>query len=142
MHQTEAVTLLRDGSGIDWSELVALFKLTHLGGREGDKIKRAFEKSDVVCFAVAGAKLVGAARALTDFEYHATIYDVVVHPDYQGRSIGTRMMSELLSALPVWRIVLVADGNVQPFYESLGFEPYGDVLARLDRTKLYDPDPG
>src|SRR6185312_15419881 len=51
---------------------------TNLGGREGDKVRRAFEKSDVVCFAMDGARLVGAARALTDFEYHATIYDVVV----------------------------------------------------------------
>lgn len=139
MHHAEAVTLQRDTDGIDWSELIALFKLTALGGREGDKVRRAFEKSDVVCFAMAGSRLVGAARALSDFEYHATIYDVVVHPDYQGHSIGTRMMRELLSALPVWRILLVADGSVKPFYERLGFENYGDILARLDRTRLYDP---
>jgi GNAT superfamily N-acetyltransferase len=138
MHQAEAVTLQRSTDGIDWSELIALFKLTHLGGREGDKIRRAFEKSDLVCFAMAGSRLIGAARALSDFEYHATIYDVVVHPDYQGRSIGTRIMGALLSALPVWRILLVADADVKPFYERLGFEPHGDVLARHDRTRLYD----
>lgn len=139
MHHAETVILQRDSNGIDWSALIALFKLTNLGGREGDKIRRAFEKSAVVCFAMHGPRLVGAARALSDFEYHATIYDVVVHPDYQARSIGTRMMGELLSALPVWRVLLVADANVRPFYERFGFEPFGDVLARLDRSRLYDP---
>lgn len=138
MNDIPAVTLQRSCSGIDWSALADLFKLTNLAGREGDKIRRAFEKSDTVCFAKDGPKLVGAARALSDFEYHATIYDVVVHPDYQGRSVGSRMMNELLSSLPVWRILLVADSNVRPFYERLGFETFGGVLARIDRTKLYD----
>jgi len=47
-------------------------------------------------------------------------------------------MKELLFSLPVWRILLVADANAGPFYERLGFESFGDVLARIDRTKLYD----
>jgi aralkylamine N-acetyltransferase len=139
MGQAETVRLQRDCHGIDWLALLDLFRLAALGGREGDKVRRSFEKSDVVCFAWEGPKLVGAGRALSDFEYHATIYDVAVHPDYQKRSIGTRIMDELLSALPVWRILLVADANVQPFYRRLGFEPYGDVLARMNRTRLYDP---
>ncbi len=137
--QNETVRLQRDCQGVEWSALLDLFKLTHLGGREGDKVRRSFEKSDVVCFAMDGRKLVGAGRALTDFEYHATIYDVVVHPDYQGRAVGTRLMNEVLAALPVWRVLLVAHGDVSPFYERLGFEPFGDVLARFDRQRLYDP---
>lgn len=59
-------------------------------------------------------------------------------PEYQGRSVGSRIMKELLFSLPVWRILLVADANAGPFYERLGFESFGDVLARIDRTKLYD----
>ena len=48
------------------------------------------------------------------------------------------MMNELLSSLPVWRILLVADDNVRPFYARLGFELFGNVLARIDAAKLYD----
>jgi ribosomal protein S18 acetylase RimI-like enzyme len=81
---------------------------------------------------------VAASRALTDWEYHATIYDVVVHPDYQHRGIGTRMMHELVQRLKVWRIMLVANGEVQSFYRRLGFDDYHDVMARLDRSELYD----
>jgi ribosomal protein S18 acetylase RimI-like enzyme len=136
----DGVRFQSDCRGIDWPALIALFELADLGGRKGDKIRRAFERSDLVCFALEDAKLVGASRALTDFEYHATIYDVAVHPDHQRSGIGTRMMQELMSALPVWRILLVADGEARPYYRRLGFEAFGDVLARLDRDRLYDRD--
>jgi aralkylamine N-acetyltransferase len=137
MSYPETVRFQHHAQGIDWEELVHLFKSANLGGREGDKIRRAFNKSTVVCFALDGSRLVGAARALSDGEYHATIYDVVVHPDFQRQGLGTRLMSEVLATLPVWRILLVAEGDARRFYQRLGFEPYGDVMARLDRTKLY-----
>lgn len=86
MTNPSAVQFQRESSGVDWQELVSLFKLTNLGGREGDKVRRAFENSTAVCFAFGGSSLIGAARALSDLEYHATIYDVVVHPDHQRAS--------------------------------------------------------
>lgn len=129
----------RDGTMVDWQELLDLFRLAHLHGREGDKLRRAFENSTAACFAMDGLKLVGAARALSDGEYHATIYDVVVHPDYQRRGIGSRLMKELLAVLPVWRVLLVADRDVQPFYRRLGFGPFADVMARIEQSRLHDP---
>jgi ribosomal protein S18 acetylase RimI-like enzyme len=126
--------------GIDWGELIRLFKGAGLGGREGDKIRRAFENSTVVCFAMRGDQLVGAARALSDGEYHAAVYDVVVLPELQRRGIGKDLMNALLARLPVWRILLVADGDASRFYQRLGFEPYADVHARIDGTRLFDHD--
>jgi ribosomal protein S18 acetylase RimI-like enzyme len=133
------VTYRFDIQGVDWSEVEALFRATMLGGRSGDKIRRAFEHSSVVCFVFDGTRLIGMSRALTDWEYHATIYDVAVHPDYQRRGIGSRMMQALLQKLPVWRVMLVSDdSDAQRFYRRLGFDDYGDVMARLDRERLYD----
>lgn len=126
--------------GVDWQELVALFKRTNLGGREGDKVRRAFERSSLVCFATAGSQLVAAGRALSDFEYHATIYDVAVDPNYQHVGIGSQLVRELLSRLPVWRVLLIADADVQPFYQRLGFTPYNDVMALIDKDRLFDRD--
>jgi GNAT superfamily N-acetyltransferase len=123
---------------IDWPALESLFNAANLGGREGDKLRRAFENSQVVCFVLAGPCLIGAARALTDFEYHATVYDVVIHPDYQRQGIGAALMREVLVRLPVWRVLLIADGDAARFYGRLGFQPYGDAMALLDRSRLRD----
>lgn len=124
--------------GVDWNALEALFQAAELGGRKGDKLRRGFENSQLVCFAFDDAQLVGASRVLTDWEYHALIYDVAVLPDYQRRGIGSRMMEELLSRLKVFRVMLVADGEVKDFYRKLGFEIHDEVMARFDWEQLYD----
>jgi ribosomal protein S18 acetylase RimI-like enzyme len=126
------------GEGVNWTELIKLFKAANLAAREGDKIRRAFENSTVVCFATRNTQLIGAARALSDGEYHATIYDVIVAPEFQRQGMGALLMKALLARLPVWRILLVADGDASRFYQRLGFEPYADVLARIDPSRLFD----
>jgi aralkylamine N-acetyltransferase len=119
-------------------ELEDLFAAARLGGRVGEKIRRAFVNSTFVCLVYEGARLIGASRAITDGEYHGLIYDVAVLPEYQGQGIGRLMMEELLARLPVWRVMLVAGEQVQGFYRTFGFEVYPDVMARLDRGRLYD----
>jgi ribosomal protein S18 acetylase RimI-like enzyme len=127
--------------GVNWEEVVALLAAAGLRGRAGDKVRRAYLNSQLVCFAYGGARLVGTARALTDWEYHALIYDVAVHPAYQRQGIGGQMMRALLARLKVWRIMLVSDEvEGQRFYRRLGFEGYDNVMARLDWANLYDPE--
>ncbi len=123
-------------------ELEELFAAAGLGGRLGEKIRRAFVQSSLVCFAYDSARLIGASRAITDGEYHGLIHDVAVLPEYQKQGIGRRMMQELLDRLPVWRVMLVADESVQEFYRGLGFDNYADVMAKLDSTRLYDTAAG
>ena len=132
------ITYRFDMEGLGRIELDALFKAAEMGGRAGEKIARAFRNSSLVCLAFDSTRLIGASRALTDWEYHATIYDVVVHPDYQRCGIGTRMMHELIQRLKVWRIMLVADDEVKSFYRRIGFSDYQDVMAHVDRSNLYD----
>jgi ribosomal protein S18 acetylase RimI-like enzyme len=127
-----------DCEGVTAKGLEELFRAAGLEGRAGDKILRAFKNSAVVRFAVAGDRLIGACRAITDGEYHAFVYDVAVDPEYQGRAIGKALMSAVLSDLRVWRVMLVADPQVQGFYRQLGFGPYENVMAKCDRQRLFD----
>jgi hypothetical protein len=39
------------------------------------------------------------------------------------------LIDELLYRLYVWRVMLVADGEMQAFYGKFGFQPYPDVMA-------------
>jgi aralkylamine N-acetyltransferase len=132
------ITLRFDADGVRAAELEALFAAAALGGRRGDKIRRAFLKSTLVCLAYEGDRLVGASRALSDGEYHTLIYDVAVLPEHQHAGVGRRMMEALMERLPAWRTMLIAGSGVQPFYRRFGFEIYPDVMARLDRDRLYD----
>lgn len=77
---------------VDWIEAAEIFRRAPLGTREPEKLRRACENSYLVCFAYAGDRLVGMGRALSDGEYQAAIYDLVVLPEYQGLGIGRQIM--------------------------------------------------
>jgi hypothetical protein len=47
-------------------------------------------------------------------------------------------MSRLLAEVGVWRVMLVADQQVQGFYEKFGFGVYNYVMAKCDRQRLFD----
>ncbi|PWT81958.1 MAG: GNAT family N-acetyltransferase, partial [Acidobacteria bacterium] len=44
MNYSDTVHFQFDSQGVDWQRLLRLFKATNMGGREGDKVRRAFEK--------------------------------------------------------------------------------------------------
>lgn len=125
--------------GVNWLELEDLFRQAGLGGRQATKLSRAYSNSTFVVFIFDGAKVVGTARAISDLEYHAGLYDVAVHPAYQGQGLGRQMLEYLLSQLPVWRVFLVCDPDVEDFYRHFGFEKLQGVMARFNPHQLFDP---
>lgn len=68
--------------------------------------------------------MIGFARATSDGIYRATIWDVVVHPDYQGEGLGRKLVQTVLSHPLMSRIerVYLMTTNQQAFYERIGFE--------------------
>mgnify|MGYP003330509606 FL=1 len=75
-------------------------------------------------------RLVGFARCTGDGVLHATVWDVAIHPVYQGFGLGKELMSYVLQSLKemnIQRVVLFADPGVVSFYKSQGWilEPKG-----------------
>ena len=134
----EPIEMRYGNEGVNWPELERLFAVAGLHGRIGDKLRRAFENSQVTCYAYASSRIVGVGRALTDWEYHAFIYDVAVHPDFQKQGIGSLLIQGILDRVSVWRVMLVASSDVQPFYAKFDFAEHTGVRARLDWNKLSD----
>nr|YP_010471013.1 GCN5-like N-acetyltransferase [Synarthrophyton patena]UVF62842.1 GCN5-like N-acetyltransferase [Synarthrophyton patena] len=69
-------------------------------------------------------KLIAFARATSDNTFNATIWDVVVHPDFQGRGLGRILIKEAIKQLryaDINTITLFADPQVISFYKNLGF---------------------
>ncbi len=79
-------------------------------------------------------RLVGFARCTGDQVIHATVWDVAIHPVYQGFGLGKELMSYLLKSLKrmgIERVTLFADPGVVSFYKTQGWilEPKGKKCA-------------
>ena len=70
-------------------------------------------------------RLVGFARCTGDGVIEATVWDVAIHPLYQGCGLGKQLMDYVLNqlrAMEVERVSLFADPQVVGFYEAQGWE--------------------
>ena len=70
-------------------------------------------------------RLVGFARCTGDGVVDATVWDVAVHPLYQGAGLGRALMDYVLEELRrmgVDRVSLFADPHVVGFYQGQGWE--------------------
>lgn len=68
--------------------------------------------------------LVGVARILDDGGLHASLWDVIVHPDRQRRGIGSALVRAALAQCEDRRIVaIVSTPAAVEFFAALGFMP-------------------
>ena len=77
----------------------------------------------------ADGRIVGMGRVLFDFGYTAYICDVIVHPNFQRRKIGSKIVDSLIKKTlnSVYNgekvmFVLVAAKDKEDFYKKLGFD--------------------
>jgi N-acetylglutamate synthase-like GNAT family acetyltransferase len=68
--------------------------------------------------------LIGFARATSDGIYRATIWDVVIHPDYRSAGLGQQLVQNLLAHPHLNRVerIYLMTTHHQKFYERIGFE--------------------
>jgi tetratricopeptide (TPR) repeat protein len=69
-------------------------------------------------------QLIGFARAISDSVFHATLLDIAVHPDFQGRKVGKNIVKTLVEQLhqaQIKDIILFASPHLVDFYHKLGF---------------------
>jgi aralkylamine N-acetyltransferase len=113
---------------IDLYELEELCDSVGWARRPIRKVRKAIEHSFVVITIreQRGSfnRLIGFARATSDRAFNATIWDVVVHPEFQGKGLGKALMQEVVKELrraDISNISLFADAHVVDFYRQLGF---------------------
>ncbi|MCU0534170.1 MAG: GNAT family N-acetyltransferase [Hydrococcus sp. Prado102] len=125
-------------SDLDLQQLQALFNLGAFWAqnRNIEDLKIAIENSDPVISVWDGEKLIGFARATSDGIYRATIWDVIVHPAYQGFGIGRKLVETLISHPRLNRVerVYLTTTHQQQFYKRIGFEQNHTTTMILENS--------
>jgi ribosomal protein S18 acetylase RimI-like enzyme len=115
-----------DKTKIDLLQLRALFNLAAFWARDRglEDLATAIRYSDPVITVWEESRLVGFARATSDGIYRATIWDVVVHPDYQRAGFGQKLVETVIAHPRVNRVerIYLMTTNQQKFYERIGFQ--------------------
>ncbi len=112
-----------DLARVDWRRLSDIFALVGWGYRFPSDIEAAFRKSSFVRFAYSDGVLVGFGRTVDDGKYYASIVDLIVHPEFQGKGIGSSILAYLKDALDgyIFTTLTTAVGKGS-FYEQQGWK--------------------
>lgn len=111
----------------------ALFAASWPNHREVDYAPELAHSLLYVC-AHAGDRLVGFVNVAWNGGIHAFILDTTVHPDFQRRGIGVRLVRGAADAARLrgmeW-LHVDYDPHLDAFYRACGFEPTLAGLIRL-----------
>jgi GNAT superfamily N-acetyltransferase len=127
-HSTQPRIVFSTDRDVDLYELEELCDRVGWARRPLRKVKKAIQYSFLVVsmWEVKGnrKRLIGFARATSDYAFNATIWDVVVDPDFQSKGLGKSLMKYTIKKLrseDISNITLFADPQVVNFYRKLGF---------------------
>ena len=125
---------------IDLNQLQDLFCVTAFWAqnRKLSDWSIALSNSKPIVSAWEGNRLIGFARATSDGIYRATIWDVVIHPDYQGAGLGRKLVETVLMHPHVNQVerVYLMTTHQQKFYERIGFEQNSTTTMVLNNQPV------
>ena len=113
------------GAAVTPEELSDVFKTSGIRRPVDDlpRLQRMIEHADLLITAWVDQKLVGIARAVTDFSYCCYLSDLAVNKDYQKRGIGkelVRLIQEQIGDEVV--LLLLAAPAAMDYYPRIGFD--------------------
>jgi len=92
-------------------------------GNYPDKLQKALKGSHHVISAWDGNKLVGLMNALSDGIMNVFFLYLVVHPDYQKKGVGQKMVELMLHKYKDYaRKTIIAYDEALEFFQKCGFE--------------------
>ena len=89
------------------------------------RIEKMYVNSNIIITAWENKKLVGIARALTDFSYCCYLSDLAVRQEYQSEGIGKQLVEEVKKAIGTTEeisLLLLSAPNAMEYYPKVGFE--------------------
>jgi ribosomal protein S18 acetylase RimI-like enzyme len=121
-------------SEVDWGLVSRILQRVGMAYYEPAVHRKAFENSHTSVFVYESEKLVGFGRAISDDSYQAAVYDMAVAPEYQGKGIGTTIMSHILQRVPHCNVILYAAVGKEGFYEKVGLRRMKTGMALFKKA--------
>ncbi|MEZ0226833.1 MAG: GNAT family N-acetyltransferase [Alphaproteobacteria bacterium] len=85
------------------------------------RLEKMLRHADIIVTARDGQRLVGVARAVTDFSFCCYLSDLAVDAAYQHQGIGKRLIEETQKAAgPQTGIHLIAAPKAEEYYPKIG----------------------
>lgn len=117
--------LYRNDGDISPSQLAQLFRNSGIRRPVDDlpRLAMMLKHANLIITAWDGTKLVGVARALTDFSYSCYLSDLAVDKEYQKSGIGRELIQRVRAAIGEQSmLLLLAAPEAMAYYPKAGFE--------------------
>jgi len=107
-------------------EFIDILTRSTLGERRpiDDKecIDGMIKNADIIVVAIDSDKIVGVARAVTDYNYCCYLSDLAVDEKYQKNGIGKQLISKIQEQLnDKCKIILLSAPDATEYYPKIGF---------------------
>jgi len=87
-----------------------------------NRLKKMLDNANLIVSAWDGERLIGLARALTDYSYCCYISDLAVDREYQKQGIGHELITEIQKLVGDESMLLViASPESMEYYPKIGF---------------------
>ena len=125
---------------ITLSEFIEVLKNSTLGERRPiddlETIKGMIKNADIIITATIDDKIIGVARAVTDFNYCCYLSDLAVDEQYQKYGIGKKLISKVQEQLnDKCKIILLSAPNATEYYPKIGFTKHNSAWT-ITKEKL------
>lgn len=124
------------------SEFIEVLIRSTLGARrpieDMKTIQGMIENADIIVSATIDKKIIGIARAVTDFHYCCYLSDLAVDERYQKNGIGKKLISKVQEQLnDKCKIILLSAPDATQYYPKIGFTQHNSAwtLGRQDKLK-------
>jgi ribosomal protein S18 acetylase RimI-like enzyme len=120
---------ISDRRDIELDSIINLYKANKWSSADKPKtLYEALTNSHSLISAWDNDKLVGIGNAISDGYLVVYYPHLLVHPDYQGKGIGQKMMDKMQEKYGHFHMqMLTADGKAIDFYKKVGFERAGET---------------
>ncbi|WP_310439759.1 GNAT family N-acetyltransferase [Sulfuricurvum sp.] len=98
-------------------------------------IESMIKNADIIITAVLDEKIVGVARAVTDFSYCCYLSDLAVDASFQHQGIGKMLIQKVREQLGAkCKLILLSAPAAVEYYPKIGFTQHPSAWV-LDSTK-------